>query len=113
MQYLQTIVAILLLGEIINRLLKDIYKTNEKQKTREGLLKLNWTIPKIENDIGNKLLLRKNILFSYLLGSKNFTMLKQLQNPLTKLSMNSTITAFFIVISVIFLTAVVLKSSLS
>jgi hypothetical protein len=112
MQYLQTIVAIFLLGEIINRLLKDIYKTKEKQKTREGLLKLNWTIPKIENDIGNKLLLRKNIMFSYLLNTNFFAMSKQLQNPLTGLSMKSTVTAFFIVLSVIFLTAVVLKSSL-
>jgi len=65
MQYLQMIAAILIVGEITNRLLKDIYKTRKKQKTREGLLKLNWTIPNITNEIENKFFLKKYILFSY------------------------------------------------
>jgi hypothetical protein len=64
MQYLQTITAIFIAGEITNRLLKDIYKTREKQKTREGLLNLNWTIPNVTDEIGNKISLKKCILFS-------------------------------------------------
>ena len=42
--YLQTIAALLIVGEITIRLLKEIFKTKEKQRSREGLLRLNWTI---------------------------------------------------------------------
>lgn len=51
MQYLQLIVTIFVAGEITFRLSKDIYKTREKQKTREGLVKLNWTSPNVANEI--------------------------------------------------------------
>lgn len=43
MSYFQELVAIVVSGDIIIKLSKDIYKTREKQKTRKGLLKLNWT----------------------------------------------------------------------
>jgi hypothetical protein len=49
LQYLQTIVTTMISGSIIVKLSQDIYKTREKQKTRNGLLKLNWTIFKIRN----------------------------------------------------------------
>ena len=49
LQYLQTIVTTMISGSIIIKLSQDIYKTREKQKTRDGLLKLNWTIFKIRN----------------------------------------------------------------
>lgn len=49
LQYLQTIVTTMISGSIIVKLSQDIYKTREKQKTRNGLLKLNWTIFKIKN----------------------------------------------------------------
>ena len=49
LQYLQTIVTTMISGSIIIKLSQDIYKTREKQKTRNGLLKLNWTIFKIRN----------------------------------------------------------------
>lgn len=48
------IVTVIVSGGITVKLSKDIYKTREKQKTRKGLLKLNWTIPNIENVIENK-----------------------------------------------------------
>jgi hypothetical protein len=54
MQYLQMIVTVIVSGGITVKLSKDIYKTREKQKTRKGLLKLNWTIPNIANVIENK-----------------------------------------------------------
>lgn len=59
MQYLQNIVAISVAFEIIYRLSTDICKTKEKQKNRQGLLKLNWAIPDIVYEIENKLILKK------------------------------------------------------
>ncbi len=53
-EYLQTIVSVIVLSSIIIKLSQDIYKTREKQKTRKGLLKLNWTIPSTTDEIGNK-----------------------------------------------------------
>jgi hypothetical protein len=84
MQYLQMIAAILIVGEITNRLLKDIYKTRKKQKTREGFLKLNWTIPNITNEIENKFFLKKYILLSYLLDNYFSKILKCIHSPQTK-----------------------------
>jgi hypothetical protein len=109
MQYLQMISAILIVGEITNRLLKDIYKTRKKQKTREGLLKLNWTIPNITNEIENKFFLKKYILFSYLLDNYFSIILKCIHSPQTKLSIKSTGTIIFTIVLVIILTGIMLK----
>ena len=49
-EYLQMIVSAIVSSSIITKLSQDIYKTREIQKTREGLLKLNWTIFKISNE---------------------------------------------------------------
>ena len=48
MQYLQIIVTLMVAGDIILKLSQDIYKTRKKQKTRKGLLKLNWIIPDLK-----------------------------------------------------------------
>jgi len=110
MQYLQTITAIFIAGEITNRLLKDIYKTREKQKTREGLLNLNWTIPNVMNEIENKISLKKYILFSYLLDNNSSMILKWIYNPQTKKLIKSTGAVVFVVLLVIILTGITLKT---
>lgn len=71
MHYLQTIVTIFVASEIIIRLSKDIYKTREMQKTREGLLKLNWTTLNIVNRIEDRPCLKKYIQIKYYLGSNS------------------------------------------
>jgi len=109
MQYLQTIAAILIVGEIANRLSKDICKTREKQKNREGLLKLNWAIPNIANEIENKFFLKKYILFSYLLNDDFSRILKWINSPQTKLLIKSAGAIIFTVVLVITLTGIVLK----
>jgi len=48
-EYLQEIVTVIVFGSIAIKLLYDIYKTREIQKSRKGLLKLNWTILKVRN----------------------------------------------------------------
>ena len=110
MQYLQTITAIFIAGEITNRLLKDIYKTREKQKTREGLLNLNWTIPNVMNEIENKISLKKYILFSYLLDNNFSMILKWIYDPQTKQLIKSTGAVIFVVVLVIILTGIILKT---
>jgi hypothetical protein len=109
MQYLQTIAAILIVGEIANRLSKDICKTREKQKNRERLLKLNWAIPNIANEIENKFFLKKYILFSYLLNDDFSRILKWINSPQTKLLIKSAGAIIFTVVLVITLTGIVLK----
>lgn len=71
MHYLQTVVTIFVASEIIIRLSKDIYKTREMQKTREGLLKLNWTSLNIVNRIENRSCLKKYIQIKYYLDSNS------------------------------------------
>lgn len=44
-RYLQTFVSVVVSADVTLKLSKDIYKTNVLQKSRKGLLKLNWTIP--------------------------------------------------------------------
>ena len=85
MQYLQTIVTIFIASEIIFRLVKDIYKTREKQKTRTGLIRLNWTIYSLKNEIENRIFLKKYILFTYLLDNHFSLILKWIQLKLKKL----------------------------
>jgi hypothetical protein len=109
MQYLQMISAILIVGEITNRLLKDIYKTKEKQKIREGLLKLNWTIPNIANEIENKFFLKKYISFKYLLDNESSIILRWIHNPQTKFSIKTTLSIIAAVVSGIILTGIILK----
>ena len=106
MQYLQTIVTIFVAGEITIRLSKDIYKTREKQKTREGLLKLNWTIPNIANEIEDKLFLKKYILFTYLLDSNFSIILKWIRNSLTSFSIKATGSIIAAVVLSIILTGI-------
>lgn len=110
-QYLQTIVTILVSGEIIFRLLRDIYKTREKQKTREGLIKLNWTIPNVAYKIEDKFFLRKYILFTYLLDSSFFIILKRIRNSQTKLSIKATGSIAAIVVLTIILTGILRYSA--
>lgn len=45
MRHLQTFVSVLVLADVTIKLSKDIYKTRILQKTRKGLLKLNWIMP--------------------------------------------------------------------
>jgi hypothetical protein len=47
--YLQTLVTIMVFGGVAVKLTQDIYKTMEIQKTRKGLLKLNWEFPRFTN----------------------------------------------------------------
>jgi len=109
-QYMQTITAIFISGEITNRLLKDIYKTKRKQKNRDGLLNLNWTIPSVMNEIGKKISLKKCILFSYLLDNNFSMILKWIYDPQTKQLIKSTGAVIFVVVLVIILTGIILKT---
>jgi hypothetical protein len=102
-------VTIFVAAEIIFRLSKDIYKTREKQKTREGLLKLNWTSPNIVNEIENKFFLKKYILFAYLLDNNFLIILRFIHNPQTKFSIKATMSIIAAVVSGIILTGVMLK----
>jgi hypothetical protein len=109
MQYLQMIVTILVAGEIIFRLSNDIYKTREKQKTRQGLLKLNWAIPSIRNEIEYKLFQKKHILFRYLLDNKFTRILRFIHNPQTKLSIKAFGSIIATVVLIIILSGIILK----
>ena len=108
-QYLQMIVTILVAGEIIFRLSKDIYKTREKQRTREGLLKLNWTTYNIVDEIGNKFFLKKYISFTYLLDNNFSIILKWIRSPQTKSSIKSTGSIIAVLVLSIILTGIILK----
>lgn len=106
MQNLQVIVTIFVASEITIRLSKDIYKTIEKQKTREGLIKLNWTIPNIANEIEEKFFLKKYILFTYLLDSNFFSILKWVRDTRTKFSIKATGSVIATVVLSIILTGI-------
>ena len=108
-QYLQMIVTILVAGEIIFRLSKDIYKTREKQRTREGLLKLNWTNYNIVDEIGNKFFLKKYISYTYLLDNNFSIILKWIRSPQTKSSIKSTGSIIAVLVLSIILTGIILK----
>ena len=108
-QYLQMIVTILVAGEIIFRLSKDIYKTREKQRTREGLLKLNWTNYNIVDEIGNKFFLKKYISYTYLLDNNYSKNLKWIRSPQTKSSIKSTGSIIAVLVLSIILTGIILK----
>lgn len=110
MQYLQTIVAIFVAGEITLRLSKDIYKTREKQKTREGLIRLNWTIPDVVNKIEDKLFPKKYILFAYLLDFNFSVILKWIRDWQTKFSIKATGSIIVAVVLSIILTGIMLKN---
>jgi hypothetical protein len=110
MQYLQIIVTIFVAGEIIYRLSKDIYKTRKKQKTREGLIKLNWTIPNVTNEIEDKLFLKKYISFIYLSVSNFSIFLKWIDELQTKFSIKATGSIIATLILSIILTAILLKN---
>jgi len=68
MVYLQTLVTIMVFGGVAVKLTQDIYKTMEIQKTRKGLLKLNWEFPgftnleKKESDLPSNLYLEHQFL---------------------------------------------------
>ena len=111
LHYLQTIAALLIVGEITIRLLKEIFKTKEKQRSREGLLRLNWTIPDITNKIENKFFLRKYILFTYLLRN-NFSMyLRWIRDPQIIVLIKSTGAIIFILVTAFIMTGIMLKAS--
>jgi hypothetical protein len=100
------IVTVFVAGEIIFRLSKDIYKTREKQKNREGLIKLNWTIPNVANEIKDKLFLKKYILFTYLLDSNFFIILKRIRDSQTKFSIKATGSIIVTIVLTIILTGI-------
>jgi hypothetical protein len=106
MQYLQTIVTIFIAAEIIFRLSKDIYKTKQKQKSRQGLLKLNWVIPNLTDEIENKFYLKKYILFTYLLDNNLSIVLKWIHNPQTKFSIKATGSIIGVLVLSIILTGI-------
>ena len=109
-QYLQTIVTILVAGEIIFRLSKDIYRTRKKQKCREGLIKLNWTVPNIANELKDKIFLRKYILLTYLLNSNVSTILNWIRDSQTKFSIKAAGSIIAAAVLSIILTGIVLKN---
>jgi hypothetical protein len=117
MQYLQIIATLMITGEITLKLSKDMYKTRKKQKTREGLLKLNWRIPNIPNKI-EKRLFRKEYTLSNNLLENNFSgILKWIYNPQTKYSIEASggiiiIIIIIVVVLGIILTGIMLKKSL-
>lgn len=112
MQYLQIIVTLMVTGEITIKLSKDMYKTRTKQKTREGLLKLNWIIPNIPNKI-EKRLFRKEYTLSHNLLENNFSgILKWIYTPQIKYSIESAGGIIIVVVLGIILTGIMLKKSL-
>lgn len=110
MQNLQIIVTIFVAGEIIFRLSKDIYKTRTKQKTRKGLIKLNWTIPNVTNEIEDKLFLKKHILFTYLLDSDFSISLKWIRDLQTKFSIKATGSIIATIVLSLILTGIMLNN---
>jgi hypothetical protein len=120
-KFLQLIVTFLVAGDITRKLSKDIYKTKQKQKTREGLLELNWTIPNISEVIENKffqfiLLINflenkyfQYILFINFLGNKFSRIFKWVRSPQTKYSIEATGGIIVLVVLGIILTGVILK----
>jgi hypothetical protein len=108
--YLQTIAAVLIVGEITIRLLKEIFKTKEKQRAREGLLRLNWTIPDITNEIESRFFLKKYILFPYLLSNNFSIYLRWIRNPQTIVFIKSTGAIIFLFVSVVILTGITQKA---
>jgi hypothetical protein len=108
--YLQTIAAVLIVGEITIRLLKEIFKTKEKQRAREGLLRLNWTIPDITNEIESKFFLKKYILFTYLLRNYFSMYLRWIRDPQIVVIIKSIGAIIFILVSAVILTGIMQKA---
>lgn len=118
---LQLIVTLLVAGDITRKLSKDIYKTKKKQKTREGLLELNWTIPNISNVIEYKFFqyvlftnFLENKFFQYILfinflENKLSRILKWIHKPQTKYSIKASGGMIVLVILGIILTGIMLK----
>lgn len=110
MQYLQMIVTIFVAGEIIFRLSRDIYRTRKKQKCRKGLIKLNWTVPDITNEIKDKLFLIKYISFTYSSDSNFSIILKWIHDSQAKFSIKVTGSIIATAVLSIILTGIVLKN---
>jgi hypothetical protein len=109
-QYLQTIVTVIVASEITIRLSKDIYKTRQKQKTRSELIKLNWTVPDVANEIENKFFMKKYILFIYLSENKFFRLLaERINNPKVEFTIKSSGSIIVALVLALILTGVVLK----
>jgi hypothetical protein len=103
------IATLLVAGEIIFRLSNDIYKTREKQRAREGLLKLNWTTYRIMDEIENKFFFKKYILFKYLLDNDFSIILRWIRSPQTKSSIKATGSIIAVLVLGVILTGIILK----
>lgn len=111
MQYLQNIVAIFVAVEIVSRLSIDICKTKEKQKTREGLLKLNRVTPNLVNRMENRFFLKKRILFTDLLDFNFHMILRWIRNLKAKFSIKVYRSIIVTVILIIISTGILLNKS--
>ena len=104
------LVTVMVASEITIRLSTDIYKTREKQKARNGILKLNWTFPDVASEIENKFFMKKYILFTYLLENKFSRILAEsINNPEVKFSIKSTENIIVAVVLGLILTGIMLK----
>jgi hypothetical protein len=106
---LQIIVTLMVVGDVILRISQDAYGTRKKQKTRKGLLKLNWVIPDLMKRVEKQFFQKRHTSFTNLLDNKFSIILKWSHNPQTKYSIQAAGGVIVVVVLGIILTGIMMK----